>query len=82
MRGTARQRRERESQRMTAPLDKLGAPPARLKRSRASLVGGIASGIGVALLTVLLLGGPGPANIAIGVLVGAALAVWVRLADL
>ena len=67
---------------MTAPLDKLGAPPTRLKRSQASLVGGIACGIGVAILTVLLLGGPAPANLAIGTLVGAALAVWVRLADL
>jgi len=67
---------------MTASLDKLGAPPTRLKRSQASLVGGVACGIGVAILTVLLLGGPGPVNIAIGVLVGAALAVWVRLADL
>jgi len=67
---------------MTAPLDKLGAPPARLKRSQASLVGGIACGIGVAILTVLLLGDMSPANLAIGLLVGAALAVWVRLADL
>ena len=67
---------------MTAPLDKLGAPPDRLKRSQASLVGGIVCGIGVAILTVLLLGGPAPANVAIGVVVGAALAVWVRLADL
>ena len=45
-----------KAERMTAPLDKLGAPPARLKRSQASLVGGIACGIGVAILTVLLLG--------------------------
>ena len=67
---------------MTAPLDKLGAPPAQLKRSQASLVGGIACGIAVAILTVLLLGGPAPANVAIGIVVGAALAVWVRLADL
>ena len=67
---------------MTAPLDKLGAPPTRLKRSQASLVGGIVCGIGVAILTVLLLGGPHPASLAIGTLVGAALAVWVRLADL
>jgi hypothetical protein len=67
---------------MTTPLDKLGAPPARLKRSQASLFGGIACGIGIAILTVLLLGGPVPANVAIGILVGTALAVWVRLADL
>jgi hypothetical protein len=67
---------------MTAPPDKPGAPPARLKRSQASLFGGIGSGIGVAILAVLLLGGPSPLNIAIGLLVGGALAVWVRLADL
>jgi hypothetical protein len=67
---------------MTAPLDKLGAPPTRLKRSQASLFGGIGSGIGVAILAVLLLGGPSPLNVAIGLLIGAALAVWVRLADL
>ena len=67
---------------MTAPLEKLGAPPARLKRSRASLVGGIACGIGVAILTVLLLGEPTPINLAIGLLVGGALAAWVRLGDL
>ena len=36
---------------MTAPLDKLGAPPTRLKRSQASLVGAIACGFGVAILT-------------------------------
>jgi hypothetical protein len=67
---------------MTAPLDKLGAPPARLKRSQASLVGGIACGVGVAILTVLLLGGATPANLTLGVLIGTALAAWVRLADL
>jgi hypothetical protein len=67
---------------MTAPLDRLGAPPARLKRSQASLFGGIACGIGVAILAMLLLGDASPANVAIGVLVGAALAAWVRLADL
>ena len=67
---------------MTAPIDKLGAPPARLKRSRASLVGGIACGVGVAILTVLLLGEATPLNLAIGLFVGLALAAWVRLADL
>jgi len=67
---------------MSAPLDKLGAPPTKLKRSQASLVGGIACGLGVAILAVLLLGGPVPVNLAIGILLGAALAVWVRLADL
>jgi hypothetical protein len=55
---------------------------ARLKRSRASLVGGVATGIGVAILTLLLTGGPSPQNLVLGLVVGAAVAVWVRLADL
>lgn len=67
---------------MTGPLDRLGAPPTRLKRSQPSLFGGIACGLGVAILAVLLLGGPSPLNVAIGLAIGAALAVWVRLADL
>lgn len=68
---------------MTAPAEKTGTPPAPpLKRSAASLFGGIACGIGVFILTVLLLGGPSLASVAAGLLVGAALALWVRLADL
>ena len=58
------------------------APSGKLKRSRASLVGGIASGIGVAILTVLLAGGPGIGSGVLGLALGGALAVWVRLADL
>jgi hypothetical protein len=54
----------------------------RLKRSRASLVGGIATGLGVAILALLLTGSPSPQNIAIAVVIGAAVATWVRLADL
>jgi hypothetical protein len=45
-------------------------------------VGGIASGIGVAILIVLAAGGPSPLTIAFGVVFGGALASWVRLADL
>jgi hypothetical protein len=67
---------------MAAGMDKLGAPPARLKRSQASLFGGIACGVGVFVLVLLLAGGPSPLHIAIGLAVGAALGVWVRLADL
>ncbi len=68
---------------MTAsPLDRHGAPPARLKRSQASLFGGIACGVGIFFLTLLLAGGPSPLNIAIGLVIGAALGAWVRLADL
>ena len=67
---------------MTAGMDKLGAPPAQLKRSQASLFGGIACGAGVFILVLLLAGGPSPLNIAIGLVIGAALGIWVRLADL
>ena len=58
------------------------APPRRLKRSLASLIGGVAVGIGVAILTVLVAGGPSAFNIGLGIVVGVALGVWVRLADL
>jgi hypothetical protein len=65
-----------------APVDKLGAPPTRIKRSQASLFGGIACGVGVFVLVLLLAGGPSLLNIAIGLIIGAAPGVWVRLADL
>jgi len=58
------------------------APAGRLKRSRVSLIGGIGSGLGVAVLTVLLAGGLSVGNVLLGLAVGAALAIWVRLADL
>jgi len=67
---------------MASGMDRLGAPPARLKRSQASLFGGIACGIGVFILTLLLAGGPSPLNIVLGLAIGAALGTWVRLADL
>jgi hypothetical protein len=67
---------------MASGMDKLGAPPARLKRSQASLFGGVACGVGAFILVLLLAGGPSPLNIAIGLAIGAALGVWVRLADL
>lgn len=54
----------------------------RLKRSKASLFGGIGCGVGVFILVLLLTGGPSPLNIAIGLVIGTALGVWVRLADL
>ena len=50
----------------TRPLDKLGAPPQRLKRSQASLFGGLACGIGALILTLLLFGGPTPLAIISG----------------
>ena len=67
---------------MSAPMDPLAAPPARLKRSIASLFGGVACGICAFALYLLLAGEASIANIAIGLVIGAGLGVWVRLADL
>jgi hypothetical protein len=64
------------------PLDKLGAPPEKRKRSQASLFGGIACALGAFILALLLLGGPSPPNVVIALAIGAALGAWVRLADL
>lgn len=66
----------------TLGMDKFRAPETGLKRSQASLFGGIACGVGVFILVLLLAGGPSPLNIAIGLAIGAALGTWVRLADL
>ena len=55
---------------------------AALKRSIASLVGGIAVAAGVLALWLLLAGNAEPANLAIGVVLAAAVGAWVRLADL
>jgi multisubunit Na+/H+ antiporter MnhE subunit len=55
---------------------------AKLKRSAASLVGGVAVGIGVLILWLLLAGSLQPANIGLGLLLAAAVGAWVRLADL
>jgi uncharacterized membrane protein (UPF0136 family) len=60
---------------------KAGATATRLKRSRASLVGGIATGIGVFLLGLLLAGTSAP-SIALALVIALAVAAWVRLADL
>jgi hypothetical protein len=54
----------------------------RLKRSRASLFGGIATGIGVVILTLLLVGDASMPHLALAAVLGAAVATWVRLADL
>jgi hypothetical protein len=63
-------------------IAKAGGTPTRLKRSRASLVGGIATGIGVFVLTLLVAGDTSAATIAVGLAVASAVAIWVRLADL
>ena len=62
-------------------IAKAGGTATRLKRSRASLVGGIATGIGIFVLAVLLVG-TNPASIALALVIALAVATWVRLADL
>jgi hypothetical protein len=58
------------------------AQQAEIKRSVASLVGGVVIAIFVFVLWLLLLGGHGPLEVASGLVVAAALGIWVRLADL
>jgi hypothetical protein len=58
------------------------AQHAEIKRSVASLVGGIVIAIFVFVLWLLVLGSHGPVEIVSGLIVAAALGVWVRLADL
>jgi hypothetical protein len=53
-----------------------------LKRSAASLVGGIAVGVAVFVLWLLLAGEASVATIATGAVVATAIGTWVRLADL
>ena len=55
---------------------------ATLKRSMASLIGGIAVGIFILVLWLLLMGGTSPAAVASGLLAAGLIGVWVRLADL
>lgn len=64
-----------------SPLAEPGAP-ARLKRSQASLFGGIACAVGACVLTLLLLGSASLPHIAVALAIGALLGAWVRLADL
>jgi mannose/fructose/N-acetylgalactosamine-specific phosphotransferase system component IID len=53
-----------------------------LKRSIASLVGGIAVGIFVLILWLLLAGNASSAAIVSGLVVSGVIGTWVRLADL
>jgi hypothetical protein len=55
---------------------------ATLKRSKASLIGGVAVGIFVLALWLLLAGNASPATVASGLVVAGLVGVWVRLADL
>ena len=55
---------------------------ATLKRSVASLIGGIAVGVFVFILWLLLTGNTSPAAIASGLVVASLIGAWVRLADL
>jgi hypothetical protein len=52
------------------------------QRSRASAIGGVATGIAIFVLSLLLAGGLSWTSIAIAVVIGASVGVWVRLADL
>ena len=59
-------------------------PPARIKRGRASLIGGLATGACVLALWVAAaweLGLGGPTAAASGLVAAAVVAAWVRLAD-
>jgi hypothetical protein len=58
------------------------AQHAEIKRSVASLVGGIVIAIFVFVLWLLVLGSHGPLEIASGLVVASLLGLWVRLADL
>jgi hypothetical protein len=60
--------------------DALSRP--RLKRSKASLFGGIATGLGVVILTLLLAGDASLPHLALAAALGIAVGAWVRLADL
>lgn len=55
---------------------------AALKRSTASLIGGIAVGIFVLALWLLLAGGTSPIAVVSGLIVASLIGAWVRLADL
>lgn len=57
----------------------------RIKQGKASLVGGIAVGVAVLVLWTAIaheLASDSPAIVAIGVLVAAGVATWIRVADL
>lgn len=58
------------------------AQHAEIKRSAASLFGGIFVAIFVFVLWLLVLGSHGPLEIASGLVVASLLGLWVRLADL
>jgi multisubunit Na+/H+ antiporter MnhE subunit len=53
-----------------------------LKRSTASLIGGIAVGLFVLVLWLLLAGDTSPAAVVSGLLIASLVGTWVRLADL
>lgn len=60
-------------------------PAGKLKRGRASLIGGLATGVCVLALWTAFeveLGGMRPLATGLGVLLAASVAAWVRVADL
>ena len=63
----------------------MSAPRARIKPGKASLIGGIAVGIASMVIWVAVtreLGYAGTPTMAIGFLVSAVIATWIRVADL
>jgi hypothetical protein len=63
----------------------MSAPRARIKPGKASLIGGIAVGIASMVIWVAVtreLGFGGTPTMAVGLLVAAAIATWIRVADL
>ena len=57
-------------------------PPAHLKRSMPSLIGGIFSGVVVFVIWLLLFGASSIPLVAFGAVLSVALGTWIRLADL
>ena len=55
---------------------------ATLKRSVASLIGGIAVGIFIFVLSMLIAGTPSPVAVTLGLVLAVLVGGWVRLADL
>jgi uncharacterized membrane protein (UPF0136 family) len=63
-------------------MPELSAPQGHLKRSKPSLIGGIFSGIVVFAIWLLYFGTGSIGLVALGLVLSAALGIWIRLADL
>jgi uncharacterized membrane protein (UPF0136 family) len=60
----------------------LSLPEQHLKRSMPSLIGGIFSGIVIFVLWLLLFGASSVGMVVSGLVIAAAIGIWIRLADL